>query len=372
MDTASRTSYDAPVEDRSRGDRIQTLDAVRSIAILLVIGHHAAYRFSGSNLDPIAALLRSVGWIGVDIFFALSGFLIVRILVKDSSSGDVTGFFVRRFWRIVPLYVVALFVFAAGTMLTGLDAQLLSRIWIPALLLNGWAIPLLGIDGVPYLIAWSLSVEEFSYLVFGLAALALSRGLVVAVCLFLIVANGLRWSTLALDLFEPSYLYFFVPARLDAIAFGGLGALGFYRSLTNKAWCGPVAGWMTLLLVVLFQWAGGIGGWFLPAFGYALFGFSCGVWVTCLAHGQGPQNIGLRLAVRLLAPFGKLSYFIYLFHLFVLEAIRIVSSRMGVDLQFWTAMLCAIPICFLLARVSWRHFEYPLIRRSHGRPSPGD
>jgi peptidoglycan/LPS O-acetylase OafA/YrhL len=341
--------------------RLQALDALRALAILLVIGHHAAYRFSGSKDDVVAALLRSVGWIGVDIFFAISGFLIVRILIRDSAAGDLKGFFRRRAYRIVPIFALALLAFVVAALLTGRDADLLHRLWIPALFLNGWMIPLVGVEGVPYVLAWSLSVEEFAYLALAAFALCGHRGLWAGVLTFVLVALVVRWGVLASGTFAPESLYYFVPARLDAIGFGGLGALGAYGYAASgqfsRRWCGAA----TLLMIVCFQWSGGIGSTFLPAAGYAAFGFVCALWVTGLAEPGKHHQARL---VLFLAPFGKVSYFIYLFHLFVLEGVRALSSASRVELRFWPAMVVSILICYLLARISWRHLEYPLITRS--------
>lgn len=340
---------------------MQSLDALRALAILLVIGHHAAYRFFGSKEDAVAALLRNVGWIGVDIFFALSGFLIVKILVRDSAGGDLRGFFRRRFFRIVPVFVVALCVFTVASLVSGKELSLLPRLWVPALFLNGWLIPFLGVDNVPYVLAWSLSVEEFSYFLLAVFALWKTRGLRAGVLIFILVALSVRWGVLFTDAFAPESLYYFVPARLDAIAFGGLGALGAYSRVVSASWVRWCAGLTTLLMIVCFQWSGGISGIFLPAVGYAVFGLSCAVWVTSLAQ-KGKHHEGW--LVYLLAPFGKVSYFIYLFHLFVIEGVRLVLVRVGLEPRFWIGFLLSMLACYAMAWVSWRHLEYPLIVRS--------
>ena len=360
---ATRSSAENP--------RLLALDAVRALAILLVIGHHAAYRFIGSKDDVVAAFLRSVGWIGVDVFFALSGFLIVRILLRDAAAHDIAGFFCRRFYRIVPIFAVALVVFAIGALITGQESGILHRLWMPALLLNGWLIPFFGVDQVQYVVAWSLSVEEFAYIVLGLCALASRKSLWRGVVTFLLIAVMVRWSVLASHAFKAEYLYYFVPARLDAIAFGGLGAFGVYDRLLRYRYCSWLAGLTTVGLMVAFQWTP-VNGWVLPGIGYSVFGLVCGIWVSSLGVGA-PKPTGL--FIRAIAPLGKLSYFIYLFHLFALEAVRKLSSNLlGFEISFWPGMLLATALCFIAARISWRYFEAPLIRlarnRARGMQSP--
>lgn len=343
----------------AQASRMDTLDAVRGIAILLVLGYHAYFRFASDASDPVAALLGSMGWIGVDVFFALSGFLIVSILARDARAGDMAGFFRRRFFRIVPIFMVAMAVYAVGSYATGIDVENFDRLWIPALFLNGWLIPVLGVSEVPFTITWSLSVEEFAYLALGLAALRSQGRLRAMVLAFVVVAFAVRLTVLATHWIPLDLLYYFVPARLDAIAFGGLGALGYYARFLSSHRATIVAGLATFGLMVAFHWAKAES-WFLPAMGYSLFGLACGAWVTGLAGSAAPAGP----LVRVLASIGRLSYFIYLFHMFFLEGLRLVQVPLfGRELPYWLALAIATTACYLVAQVSWRLLEAPLIQR---------
>ncbi len=338
---------------------MDALDAVRGVAILLVFGYHASFRFTSDPSDPVAGFLGSMGWIGVDVFFALSGFLIVSILMRDARADDMSGFFRRRFFRIVPIFAVAVMVYGAASYFTGVDYGNIQRLWIPALFLNGWLIPILGVDQVPFTITWSLSVEEFAYLALGLAAMG-SQGMLRSMVLaFVVVAVAVRLAVLAAGWFPLELLYYFVPARLDAIAFGGLGALGLYASFFSARGATLAAGIATFGLMLAFHWAKAEP-WFLPALGYSLFGLACGAWVTGLAASAAPAGP----LVRVLASIGRLSYFIYLFHMFFLEGLRWVQVPLfGRELPYWLALAIATTACYLVARVSWRLLEAPLIRR---------
>lgn len=344
--------------------RLEALDAVRAVAILLVIGHHAAQRFVVSPGDPVAGVFKRGGWIGVDMFFALSGFLIACILLRDAGRNDVGGFFLRRAFRILPLLGVAIATYAAGVVVTGFESELLSRLWISGLMLTGWAIPWLGIDGIPYTITWSLSVEEFAYLVLGLAAWRSRGTLRLAVVIFLLVAIATRAVVVAGDVFPLDRLYFFVPARLDAIAFGSLGAFGAYAWLLRHRAAAWVAGALTVLMVVSFS-RFSIGSEFLPLVGYGVFGLVCAMWVTALA--SAPPS-GRAAWLGPVAAFGKVSYFLYLFHLFFIEAVSRIAMALGLPpVGFWSGMLVSALACYAAAWVSWRYFEYPLIRFAASR-----
>jgi peptidoglycan/LPS O-acetylase OafA/YrhL len=121
------------------------------------------------------------------------------------------------------------------------------------------------------------------------------------------------------------------------------------------------AGLLTMALMLSFQWAS-ISGVALPAAGYLVFGLVCGIWVTGLA---GIGNKPVSRLVLWVAPVGQVSYFIYLFHLFTLEAVRRLPMVIpGLELTFWPGFLLSLTVCFVAAKVSWRYFESPLIQYS--------
>src|SRR4051794_968387 len=90
---------------------IPALDGVRGLAILLVIAFHARVVFvSTSEIPFLGFRLLALGWIGVDLFFVLSGFLITGILLDTrDASGYFQAFYSRRVLRIFPLYFFYLF-----------------------------------------------------------------------------------------------------------------------------------------------------------------------------------------------------------------------------------------------------------------------
>lgn len=276
------------------------------------------------------------------------------------------GFFRRRFFRIVPLFAAAILVYGLASVLTVHEVENLHRLWMTALFLNGWVIPFLGAEALPFTITWSLSVEESAYLLLGFAAYlgghVLRRVVVALIGLALLV----RFLVLLTDAFPADLLYYFVPARLDAIAFGGLGALGMYGAVTRWRHARLLAGAATITLMIAFQWARQVE-WVLPAVGYSLFGLACAVWVASIASASAA--VPGRLA-RWLASIGKVSYFVYLFHMFFLDGLRLVQlPLLGRELPYWPALAIATVACYLVARVSWRYFEEPLIR--YGRHARG-
>lgn len=155
--------------------RLPALDGLRAFAIFLVLARHALLPFqSGTGYglldDTLFPWLFSNGWIGVDLFFVLSGFLIARPLM-DRSRVPLRLYLAKRALRILPAYYVALLLGAFG--LVPLFQPHDPQVW-PAL---GWHLLLLqDYTGASINIAfWSLGVEEKFYLLMPLLAIGAFR-----------------------------------------------------------------------------------------------------------------------------------------------------------------------------------------------------
>src|SRR5213594_314733 len=218
-----------------RGGHIPALDAVRGVAILLVlIFHFSSYGHglapSPLFIDRLYYLMSRAGWIGVDLFFVLSGFLITGILYDAKESDHYfRNFYVRRVLRIFPLYYGALIIFlvvlpwlAPGNA----ELQLMKRdaIWYWTYLsnvrtaYNGWP----GFGAIGHF--WSLAVEEQFYLIWPVIVLALSRRHLQACCLAciigaLVVRVGLNAKG------NETAAFVLTPARIDALAVGAYLAI---------------------------------------------------------------------------------------------------------------------------------------------------
>lgn len=280
------------------------------------------------------------------MFFPLSGYLITTFLIRHLERGAIRTFFLRRIFRIMPLYFVAVTVYYVAARVTELEPDIIDRIWIPYTFLTGWFIFTDGVATVPYTITWSLSVEEFSYLLIGLAALIWHRRLLWFLVILSLLSLALRYH---LNLQGHPDIYNFPPARIDLIALGGLLAWFLDRGR-------PVIGWL------IFGIAGSIalramGGALAPTFLYTLVTFltclAIAVSVRWLANYRGLIAIGY-------ARIGFYSYFIYLFHFMLLEAQLIVQRSAGLeDVPFWLNVLLCLGLSHACAVLSFRYFEGP-------------
>jgi peptidoglycan/LPS O-acetylase OafA/YrhL len=150
--------------------RLPQLDAVRGIAILLVMLVNTSDKYPGLRL----AHFVGNGWMGVDLFFALSGFLITGILLDTKGAPDYfKNFYARRALRILPLYYsILLLMFVVVPLLRPSEAQVIfersSPWWAYPVFLQNFLLAFPTLAAGPLGATWSLAIEEQFYLVWPL------------------------------------------------------------------------------------------------------------------------------------------------------------------------------------------------------------
>ena len=204
------------------------LDGLRAVAVLLVVPHNLNLiaTFSGTQL-AVAALHR--GWIGVQLFFVLSGFLITGILLDARDSPRYyRSFFVRRALRIFPLYyatLLVLFVFlpALGAPSAGRDPLAELSYWA---YFSNWYGPFhQGEESVSHF--WSLAIEEQFYLLWPFVVHRRSAAWVLRLCLAIAAASLLLRVVMLMAGAPTQAIYQFLVTRMDALALGGAAAAAF-------------------------------------------------------------------------------------------------------------------------------------------------
>ncbi|MFO1426559.1 MAG: acyltransferase [Steroidobacteraceae bacterium] len=212
-----------------RPARWAALDGVRAIAILLVIPHNAdIYPADPGPFWPLA-IGASVGWIGVQLFFVLSGFLITgQLLDAVGSPHYFRDFYLRRALRILPLYYLTLFVglilLRALSIAPPLSAgESSAQVWL-WLFLNNWVQPFGStVHGFEHF--WSLAVEEQFYLVWPFIVLACREAGLLRACVAALVLAVLTRTSLFLAGTTHDANYMFTICRMDALALGAIAAL---------------------------------------------------------------------------------------------------------------------------------------------------
>jgi len=201
------------------------LDGLRGLAVVLVLACHAGLlRFDPLHPEaarPIAAVM-SGGWIGVDLFFVLSGFLITGILLATRySAAYYKSFFARRFLRIFPLYyvVVALTVIKNHSRFNRFDVASL------VFFFYNWRAVYLGHHLFNVEILWSLAVEEQFYILWPTVVLFCSNKTLIRISVAgIFFALVLRLIIIPGSTTFPS-AYYLTPCRMDALLVGALLAI---------------------------------------------------------------------------------------------------------------------------------------------------
>jgi peptidoglycan/LPS O-acetylase OafA/YrhL len=367
--------------------RIPELDGIRGIAIGMVIFYHyftfPATARVGSFLWYLL-LPGRLGWSGVDLFFVLSGFLIGGILLDERrASNYFKVFYTRRFFRIVPIYMVFLgcyFAVAAASRaakLSGLswmtDAQLPWYCYV-LFLQNFWMTVGNTFGPPPLGILWSLAVEEQFYLTLPWLVRFLNpKRLTQVVIEGLLLAPILRIAAYALWPKYTNAWFVLMPCRADALLFGVLAAI----TLRDASWRGKLESNRILLRFLLVVLAIGIP--LLTQMYYIPYGFptvSLGftwiavfyVLVLVYALTQREGWIARCLRWRWLRWLGTIAYGAYLFHQLILEsAFGLIWGHGPIFEKTPNVLLTLIALAgtLLLCRLSWNYFEKPLIQFGH-------
>lgn len=360
--------------------RIRALDGIRGIAILLVLlWHYIACQAESANGSILAYFVRSLAltWSGVDLFFVLSGFLIVGILLdaKGSESYFKT-FYIRRACRIIPLYFLMLFLFNIIPRMMPTSNEWLFAKPLPLLsyftFTQNYFMHSYGFGSNWLGVTWSLAVEEQFYLLIPMLVWRLTKKQ-----LFFVFVCLICMAPIFRLIIGNIGAYVFPFARADSILMGGLLALALrspsiQANLTENykyivgAFFIFLIGTAVLTLkrydtgdVFSHLWLGGFYGLLIAIF---IFG-------TKKAFNAVVSN-------RFFVWLGLRSYGIYLFHQPVSSMVHNYlngnASPKFSNLSEFYATLTAIPVVFFVAEVSYRYFESIFISysRKHSYKKP--
>lgn len=332
---------------------VPEIDGLRAVAIGLVLVCH--YAQSGA------------GWMGVDLFFVLSGFLITGICLDHRGPGFFRAFYARRALRIVPIYALAVAalllpsILAAGRLPDG-------WLWLATFTTNigiahGAAIP----SNTNHL--WSLAVEEQFYLVWPfLVAMLATRWTWVLACVALPIALAFRVALVVQgDTIGP---YVLTVARMDTLAVGALLAFAVRKSwplpgFLKRIGDASVYGWsFALLAVYAVVSAMGETSRTTQTVGYSGIALLCGIPLGATLAANPQSSLRRVLRARVLQAVGKRSYAIYLLHVLIMPVLGRPSTVLG-----WIAFsIGATGFTYGLAALTWCLIERPALDRKASFP----
>lgn len=336
------------------------LDGLRAISVIVVLGFHAGIPFLHG------------GFLGVDVFFVLSGFLITSLLVAEIDRNgqiDVRNFYIRRVLRLMPALLLLLGAFVVvGYFIWPLPRAQLQAVEALIALFNGanWvrAFDLFPMDYFGHM--WSLSIEEQFYLLWPILLVVMvrrveqRRTLVGLILLLALVACAWR-AALWFNAAPVVRLYNGLDTHADGLLLGSAlgvarasGLLERYRQSCVQAWSAWVSPCCCVCLLAFFLFAD----WQAP------FTYIAGLGIVNLLATAAiaglllapASNWAQLLRTNMVAWVGRLSYGLYLWHYPVYRAIQ--DAGMGPDAM----LIFGPPLSLLLASLSYYGVERPIVR----------
>lgn len=323
------------------------IDGLRAIAVLAVLAYHAG--------------AGGAGFVGVDIFFVISGYLITSLLFQDiavKGRPDVLDFYARRLRRILPAATVVIIAsaWAGNILLSPAEMKAFFQSAAAAFIFSANIFFQLFTGDyfdapaaqMPLLHLWSLGVEEQFYLIWPLALIWITRTRYPRLVVMLTAGISLMLAQ-TMMYWYPEWAFYQMPTRYWELAVGGLIALGPRKRL--PCWV-SAAGLLMTIAACLYS---------LPQFpGIGALPAVIGAAMICAAaHGasnMGPAGFILRS--RPMVGVGLISYSLYLWHWPLLAFYRVTS--VGETSVAARVVLCAVAL--LLAVASYRYIEQPFRR----------
>ncbi|WP_311886762.1 MULTISPECIES: acyltransferase family protein [unclassified Pseudomonas] len=359
----------SPAMASTAGDRKPSIDyradidGLRAIAVLLVLIFHGGLAFFPS------------GFIGVDIFFVISGYLTTAIIMKALNNGTFTfsGFYTRRIWRLQPAVIALLIVTLMVTTLLYLPDDyvdfLKSEKYTSLVISNqyfskvttGYATP--DAASLPLLHTWSLAIEWQWYLALPLGLWVLHRYLTKS--LFKAAVLGLTLAAMALALYlsysVPDKNYYFFTARIFELMIGSCTVIFSTARFRLNRLSATLVCALSLATIIYCATLEDI----LPGFPRYHAIAVCLATAALLFQGVGDASITSKLlAFKPLVFIGTLSYSLYLWHWPILA----VMSYMGIALTppmtivYFVATFVMAWLCYVLIENRFRKARFGIVK----------
>lgn len=344
---------------------VPPLDGLRGIAVLLVLWAHVPVSLGGGVVHLLNKVIQP-GYLGVDIFFVLSGFLITRILMYGRENKNPLRYFlIRRAFRIFPIYylLIGLLIFLAPGEYLIWCATYLSNFVFSFDYVWDAARQMPIHESNPMRHTWSLCVEEHFYMIWPLVIYFAPRDTLKPIAMAVAVSGmvlALMASMTAGDLPLYPMLYRGTQFRVASLALGGLFAL-YEPSLkigTSRPWLVcvgfflPAAALLAFASTLEVPWKPSI-----KMIAFALM--SSAIFLAALGTMTLGKSVSAVLSKGPLAYAGRISYGVYLYHFPIYYALGVLDESVDPSA---TLTFQGIGLTFVVASVSYFALERPILK----------
>ena len=370
---------------------VEALDGLRGLAILLVLCvHFSDWPPPSTHLQVVLLRIVRCGWIGVDLFFVLSGFLITNVLLNAQGAKNYFRvFYFRRVLRLFPVYYLAVILMfwictplsqrpdLLGGFFTRFplgSGSLSEQLWYWVNISN-FHTAFFPYSNPFLTVFWSLAIEEHFYLLWPSCVRFFKAKTILLFCFFGVLAACVIRSlpiVQAENKMYPNFIYRLTPFHIDGLLLGSAMGLIFYNNWLPT----QLTRTLKLVLPILFITVGVMlsspemeGRWTTKVTYAVVSLLFCTLLWLCVAP-NGPGFIRRIFSISLLRKFGRYSYFIYVFHLWVITYLAVARDsyckawwpfNQGPAISYAATVLIAVSAVYGLASLSWRFFENPIL-----------
>jgi len=356
-EAAAESLWLAQCDMGARFGRIPSLDGLRAFSILLVMLMHLGVTFIPGSF-------------GVLVFFAISGFLITRLLfaeLKQSRSVNLKRFYARRILRLYPIVMIYTLLSITVFLTYGLSITWIEPLSALFYFTNYlYADPNFG-GAMPFAIFWSLSVEEHFYLFFPIIFVLVAGNVgrltvvILSVC-FICPLLRLVVSHLHPELLHSVYFYYRSEFRLDSISYGVMLAVAcesetgrsVIRSLLHPI--SAIAAIFLILATFVIR-----GSWFHETLRYSMQSIGATMLLAALLFSDKYRPLQVVLNFGPIRWIGVLSYSLYVWH----WVVPLVVEELLPGLSTVPKAVIKFVFCIIVAAVSYYAIERPFMKVRH-------
>jgi peptidoglycan/LPS O-acetylase OafA/YrhL len=372
------------VKIKTKG-HIPVLDGLRGLAIIPVLIYHFSnlYKPDLSSVDIYIYKIMKAGWIGVDLFFVLSGFLITGILYDTKESKNYfTTFYYRRLLRIFPLYYAALiFLFIVipwvyPSMAIIYNKTIDNQKWFWLYVSNWYFASQGGIGDTPGGYFWSLAVEEQFYLIWPLLIYFVDKKNIIYCTVFVFILSAATRIILLINGFSAASLYCMTNTHMEGLALGAFLAVFIRQDIVDitEYHINIIKIFAALLLACMISFAvirGGFVFWdelvsYMPM---TLLAVLFGCLLLIVIYEKENTYIYNIFNNNIIKSFGKFSYALYIIHVPLGRFIKIIGGDIlrkcsggSIIAERFIFIIISTIASYLLAYMSWHLFEKQVLK----------